>query len=80
MNKLDGYTITYLPEKITLEPYETINVSYETLLDGYNELNKVEHTAIIKIAFIDSNGKLRIIEDTADNFKFDLPNRVINVS
>ena len=30
MNKLDGYTITYLPEKITLEPYETINVSYET--------------------------------------------------
>ena len=79
MNKLDGYTITYLPEKITLEPYSTINVSYETLLDGYNDLNKVEHTAIIKIAFIDRNGKLRIIEDTADNFKFDLPNRVINV-
>lgn len=79
MNKLDGYTITYLPEKITLEPYETINVSYETLLDGYNDLNKVEHTAIVKIAFIDSNGKLRIIEDTADNFKFDMPTRVINV-
>ena len=79
MNKLDGYTITYLPEKITLEPYETINVSYETLLDGYNDLNKVEHTAIIKIAFIDGNGKLRIIEDTADNFKFDMPTRVINV-
>lgn len=79
MSKLDGYTITYLPEKITLEPYSTINVSYETLLEGYNDLNKVEHTAIIKIAFIDSNGKLRIIEDTAGNFKFDMPNRVINI-
>lgn len=79
MNKLDGYTITYFPEKITLEPYSTINVSYETLLEGYNDSNKIEHTAIIKIAFIDSNGKLRIIEDIADNFKFDMPNRVINV-
>lgn len=75
---LNEYYIKHIPTDIIICPNQIENVSYETIMNGFNDLNKIDQEIIIRVVFIDNSGTLRIIEDNANKFTFYSPNEIIN--
>ena len=64
----DDYNIHYIPYGIDIT--DIWEFGYTDIIDGFGITNKVESKIIIKIVFIDKDGKMRVIEDSSSNFVF----------
>jgi hypothetical protein len=64
----DDFDIYYVPEDIYIT--NIWEFGYTDVIDGFGMTNRVESKMIIKIIFVDKDGKLRCIEDSNNNFVF----------
>lgn len=67
---IERYSIYYIPEDIYIA--NIWEFGYTDVIDGFGINNKIESKMIIKVVFVDKDGKLRCIEDSNNNFVFTL--------
>ena len=70
MKNLDEFYIEFLPTNELISPDNIIQIDYVTVLDGFNSINEIQQTLIIKLTYINGKGKLKCLESNSNDFKF----------